>query len=388
MPNAAVVAAALTDHSAHPYMLTQGGLDVIRQPGGSAGVILESIRVTEAGPNGVSSMDYTIEDPLGVIPIPIDGTQILFQDVVSNHPEFLGYIQGVSVRPFPPTGRYVDVSCQGVEAVLDWVNVSGTFAVAANVTDAWQVLAATSGLRDGVAAGGSEGTQDAPIAGTLASRIITGGTLTITNQTLREAISAVWATRATASATDGTLYVTVDFTNGLRIWHGGVSFLRPDDYIALTIVDTYAGATLAENLSYEITYGEIVRQVRVIGSSDWGNFSDGTGKPGPTAVINDSTITSVTQAQAAAQSYMGDRVTAVRGSFNLTDFNEGATAIHAGAIVHITDSQVGLSASDFVIGQIVKTYDGNGTENWAVTFGGLPPRGSALLRRLTRGVLS
>ena len=384
MPNTAMLGASLTDHSVRTYSLTQGGLDVLKQPGGLAGVPIETISVTEAGPGGVSTMAYTVEDPLGVIPLPLDGSEVLFYDIASDHPEFRGFIQGVSIEPRPPGGRYIRVECQGVEAILDWKLASGNFSTSQSAGDAWQSLAAYSGLRDFIAAGGSEGTQAAPISG-IAAGLAISVALSISERTLRDALSMVWTAVAASS---GSIFVTVDFYYGLRIWHNGTSNLRPDDYISLTIVDQVAGTTLAEDLSYDLGYGEIVRAVHVIGSSDFGVFSDGTGKSGPTVVINDTSITSATQAQQAASIYMLDRQVGLRGSFGLSDFDEGATAIRAGANVVITDAEAGLSASTFQIAEIQKTYQGNGLENWQVSFGGLPPRGSALLRRLTRSTLS
>ena len=85
MPNAAVVAAALTDHSAHPFALWVGGVDWIKQPGVAGnlfGVPLDSIEVTENGPGGVSSLRCSVEDPLNVLPLPTKSAPL-----VSGSPE-------------------------------------------------------------------------------------------------------------------------------------------------------------------------------------------------------------------------------------------------------------------------------------------------------------
>jgi hypothetical protein len=97
----AVLAAALTDHSAHPFSLLIAGLDVIRQPGvqGNAyGVELSTIQVTEAAAGGVSTLSFVIDDPLNVVGLS-EGQPVLFQDNARNEPEFLGFVETAKVIP-------------------------------------------------------------------------------------------------------------------------------------------------------------------------------------------------------------------------------------------------------------------------------------------------
>src|SRR6186997_225679 len=108
MPNAAVIAAALTDHSAHPWGLFVGSSDVIGMTS------LETIRLTEEGPGGVSSMEFTIDDPGKAVSI-VDGAEVSFWDLTGNVVYFRGTVASWTARPeFGGQGRTITVECDGI----------------------------------------------------------------------------------------------------------------------------------------------------------------------------------------------------------------------------------------------------------------------------------
>ena len=396
MAVAGVVATQLTDHSSRTFALFVDSNDVLKRPamaGNAYGVPLETIRVTEAGPGGVSVMSFTIEDPTGALVVPGYGAEVRFHAVAHDHPEFLGYLQTVTLRPHElPGGRYMDVVATGIEALLDWTVIpaaAGAGGAPYNGRN-WQVLASTVDVR-ALSVDASEaptnGYQAKPI-GDVGQGFVGSGSATLT--TLRQAIQTVFSGFGfTGFAT--TISVTIDFYRGLRIWDprlNGNPNQVPDDDARLTVVDTTAGALQAANLDYTLAPGDVVRAVYVNGSSPWGWFTDGSGITGPQAVISDASITTAAQAAIVANQYLVERAGAVRGSFDLETFDHGTTNYHAGSLVRITDAGVGLAATDFVIMAIEKTYYGDGREDWHVSFGGLAPSVVNAIRRLTRAQLN
>lgn len=405
MPLAAIIATQLTDHSAHPWTLTIGGLDVIRQPGVSGnalGVPLSSIEVTEAGPGGVSSMTFDLEDPLGVWSLPVDfrgrplKQEVILWDNTQDVPLFRGYLSGLDPTPHENgTGRWIGVDCDGIEIELDWNSTTLTYlsAAAMQCSDLWTQMIGATPLSTRIALAGN-GTRATPIAAEVNASCVFDQT--ITRATLREAIrnlavgqyDAYGQQNISADVQNAGLSVTVGFYRELRIWrYGPVN--APDDYDVLTV--GIAGPKRAEDLTYSLEPGDVVRAVGVIGASstDYGVFYDGSGYTGKTAIINDDTVTSAARARAAASVYMGQNAVGVRGSFRLTSYAPGSANVRAGSLVNITDGAVQLTSSVFTILSIVKRFAGGGTlQDWTVNFGGHVPSSMRELRRLTRGTRS
>ena len=49
---------------------------------------------------------------------------MLLQDITDDHPEFLGFVQAVDVRPHEgQQGRWLDVQAIGIECLLDWMMI-------------------------------------------------------------------------------------------------------------------------------------------------------------------------------------------------------------------------------------------------------------------------
>lgn len=410
MPNAAIIGAALTDHSAHPYSLWVDSLDVI---GGSFtpsgfGTDLESIRINEVGPGGVSSISFVVGDPSGTMTIQ-DGAVIRFWWNTADVPLFLGWVDTYGIEPgFGGQGRVLTVQGIGEEALLDFLividDVDGAKgpAFAEGVSYAAMVAGVPNYQTTGSGAGIALSTQAAPISGY--TRAVGDATALSNNWvasqfsglSLRRAIESMFALNNSvdplpaSGASQARVLFTMDFYGGLRMWNDYPTAI-PSDYTNLTVNDAYAGPIVAENLQYAVDPSQIVHEVYVKGSSaaNSGWFSDGTGIKGKQQYVTDTTnITSPTLALQAAQAVFQANNNQVRGSFELTDFTPAAT-VHAGSFVTITDAAAGLSAQSYRIMEIEKTFHGSGRQDWIVSFGSLAPNVTRFTRRLTyqiRGV--
>lgn len=418
MPLAAPIAAALTDGSAHPFTLTVGGLDVIKEFGGGFGVPLESIEVVEAGPGNVSSMRFLVEDPGREFSVP-SPVEVFFVNNTTGNVYFRGFTDRASPTPdFGGQGRTWDVQCSGLEILLDWMIVPVGYVpttVSGQVTLQQQIglmvqqfapmLRAPVGppyytdasyTRSGdflhpVGTMARNANPVIPVRVNVTGIAVTGGTLRKTiNDMLQD---AVWydasALQQVVDYGVNALY-TVDFYYGFRSWDGSAG-LQPDDYTTLTISDTYAGPNRAAGLSAEIDWSGIIRSVYVAGvdAASSGTFGDGSGKIGQGTVVSDTSITTFDGARARAFGVMAASAAQARGRFTLEDWTPTDT-VHAGSLVSITDVATDV-ASTYRITEIRKNFRGNGRQDWAVTFGELPPKSAAKeVKRLintARGVL-
>jgi hypothetical protein len=406
MALAPIIATALTT-SVPAKSLTMDGVDVL-----STMVRIESIQLTEEGPGGVSSLDFTIEDPLSTFTMQ-EMAVVRFYDHTNNRPLFQGWMESFGVNPWAAQGRSIGVHCVGVESLLDWMLIpSLTIPVNTPIHTAYQACVAnatgvgwpirayaydSSGFR------GETSTQQYPIGyypNILAQDVVLSGT------SLREALNQVSA--AASSPSSGTFFVppgeaqsanvTIDFTSGLRVTPTFLTFsilnvAQPADYSTLTIQDTTAGTYAATGLNFAVDTAGVIREVYVTGATPAvsGLYSDGSGIPGPVAQLNDGTITTTLGATLAATDYLFQFATSVRGSFSLDPTRAGFVAsgnYRAGAQVTIkADSQVILADLTFVIAAIHKSWQ-PGAESWAVDFGGFRPSAMKQIRRLTRGVRS
>lgn len=400
MPNAAVLAAALTDHSAHPYSLWVDGLDVIGLPAGTIGTARETIRLTEAGPGGVSSIEFTFRDDSGSVTI-ANGASILFWWNTPDVPLFRGWVDTYSVMPDSGgQARWITIQGIGIEALLDWL-IIGELPGGAHVAGVFgqeiSYLGGVAGVPNAIFAGAAtQSSQAAPVGGYYRAsgdnvNLSANWDASWVGYSLRRAISELfdWMARIDpqpvfAGASQPRVLFTMDFYGGLRLWNDDTG-VTPTDYTNLTVNDVYAGAILAENLAYTVDPSQVVHEVYVKGSSaaNSGWFSDGTGIRGKQALVSDTTnITSPDLAAQAAKSVFQANSNQVRGSFEITDFTPTAT-IHAGSFVTITDAAAGQSAAQYRIMQIDKAFTGSGRQDWKVTFGSLAPNVVNYTRRLT-----
>lgn len=413
-----VLAAALTNHGAHPYGLYVGGLDVIAPTGAGYGVDVTTISLTEAAPDAVSSMAFTVQDPTSQVALPVEGSEVAFFDLANDWILFRGSVETVDLMPrYGGNGRDIAVTATGIEAWLDWAVLQNDYTVN-NVSlreDVDFLLNGGPGITrptfespvrcmvDPAGAAGSSFDQptapDYPVGFGLQTGNIQLGAVVPAGTTMREALRQVVAAHGYQSiAADPTLgfeeYITLDFWFGLRMWNGdGTSasstytYQVPTDYPTLTISDTTAGTHATGALSYTIDYGDEVHDVYVKGANAAGSgyFSDGTGQRGRQAVVN-ADSTDATGARQAASAYFAERVVGTRGTLTLTDWAPD-DQYRAGSLLVITDANVGLSGSTFRIFDISKSFLSNGRQTWSVSFGGPRPSGVRLIRRLTRDTL-
>jgi hypothetical protein len=412
---AAIVGAALTDHSAHPYSLTMNGLDLLTPPatGRRYVVRIESINLVEEGPGGVSALTYTIEDPLAEFTTE-EMAVIRFWDHTRDRPEFTGWMQSFDVVPWATAGRSIAVSCVGLESLLDWMVVpsltipAGTTVVAAiqccvaNATGVGWPIRAFATTDDFVH--GAFSSQANPIGYNAGTTL--GEDVVLDGPSLREAINTViasgqqgavptWGRQPKDYASSS---VTIDFTSGLRVMpnylvNNILNVTMPTDYSTMTITDTAAATYASTGLDFNIDDGGVARQVYVKGATPAasGLFSDGSGIVGTVAQLNDNTILTLADAASAASDYLFQFATNVRGSFSLDPTATGFVAsgnYRAGGMVTFgADSQVVLVPISFMIAAIHKSW-APGSESWAVDFGGFRPSAMKQLRRLTRAVRS
>lgn len=404
--------------ASRPFALYVDGFDVLVRLGTGQGVLLESIVVTENGPGGVSQLDFVYEDPIGSNGLPQAGADIQFWDRTNNVPLFRGFLNNYAVTPFPAaTGRTIAMSADGIEILLDWrVRSQETFSP--RYTFSTNILAYTADVISRLASSytnlyASWGGDTVPPTGTVNGSagqpvgLLGPVASTVAIQTyavylfaspptlsgslrdmMRQVVAASdWeSANGIRSPAPYDVNITVDFYGRLRAWAAGQ---QPDDYTTLTVSDTVGGAIAAANFQYEVHPADIIHEVYIQGGNAAGSgwFGDGSGIQGQQAIINDSTITDATRAQNTATAYLVNQAASVRGSFDIETFTP-ATTVHAGGLVTITDTQSGLTAQTFVVGQIRKTFVGNGKHNWTVIFGGLPPSAMDELRRLTRAVIN
>lgn len=360
-----------------------------------------TITVDEAGPGGVSSLHAVIDDPALAYQVN-DGDPVVLWDIVNDRPEFAGWIKGPTRVSVWGLGRQISIEATGVEAALDWILCAAqTFLSGTGAATAIQSLVANAfgvgiSLRDAcdVGLGPGEGSQAAPLAqlgnagmgNTQSDVTIAAGT------TLREAIKSILDVVKTTYGppinTPAQAVATVDFYFGLRVWSLQADSAQvPADYATLTVTDTAAGATVAASPQHVTDGSDIYRGVYIAGGNAAGSgfIPDGSGIPGPAAVINDSTILTAAARDLRAAAFLFDHGTKERGEFDLEDTTV-STNVRAGSKVTLTDAQLGVAAT-YLISALRKTYS-QMTVSWHVTYGRLPGSAMRQLRRFTRATIN
>lgn len=410
MALAGAVSAAIADLSAPPWSLKLDGVDLLAPPvsGRHFFADIETIDLVEEGPGGVSSLSFTIRDPLAEMVL-AERAVATFWDHVNNRPLFQGWMEKVEPIPWAAAGRDINVTCVGVEALLDWMLVpaitvpvnttlmDGIQMVVANATGVGWPIRAFAGPNDFIHSFFS--TQALPmgwIQARLAQDVVVDGA------SLREAINQVIA----AAPLDGVFKApgeyngasfTIDFTSGLRVMatyllNNVPQVSSPSDYGELTMQDTVAGTNAATTAPrFTLDSASVARQVYVTGTGVSGLYSDGSGIPGPVAQLNDPTITTTLAADLAAGAYLFGFAPSVRGSFDMdptrSTFVASGNYRAGGKVTFLTDTQVVSASMSFIIAAIHKRW-APGAESWSVDFGGFRPSAMKQVRRLTRAVRS
>ena len=366
MPGLAVLG-TIADTSARAHVLHMNGddLDVTGQNGASYMVPIESIEVEEQGPGGISSMSFSIRDPDRLI-TPVAMADVEFWDQVADLPIFRGFVQSWSMRGI--VERWIDIQCIGCEVLLDWMIMERdlTFAALSKTAAGIQgCVANATGMGVALRAFSSstnQGTQARPLGDlglvvSINEGILANAVTVTAGMSLREAIrqltdETIDSGAASKVSGDVVPKVTVDFWLGLRAWND-----KPTDYDDLTVVDTVGAGIAATILDYDTDAAGVVRGVYVTGGNAAGTglVTDGSGKPGPIATLDDSTILTTAKRDSVAIAYLSEHGVATRGSLTLERFTASAN-IRAGSRVVITNTQAGLSATPFVIASITKRF--------------------------------
>lgn len=408
----------------HPYSLHLGGQDIILQ------VLVEPVEISEAGSGGVSSIQFSFDDPDSSFVIP-DGSEIRMWDYTRDLPLFWGWVQSVTYELWSAVGRTIHVTGFGIESLLDTVVVpnltfanTGPFMHGSDTPGQvfWtqallQVLVGLTGLRGGTdiranptVTAAAPSSLSGPIGG-LSDFYATGTDVTqdivsiaLGGQTIRTALDN-WRALGIQVTTDTgfvprPFFLSVDFWGGVRFFEfgGGVTTYLPTDYASLTISDTAGGAVVASSLSWEVDQspGAIVNAVYVQGaaaaSTGWVVGDTTTGRR---EAYTTTTGTTRDALLSAAQAVMGQiSGSAGRGTLTLEDYTP--TNVHPGSQLFITDARMGWAAKGFLVTQIDKRFiPGSAYQDWTVSFidgGGTPtagrPSSMQAIRSTTRGTLN
>lgn len=382
MPTAGVIATQLTDHATVAKTLTVGGYNVMSM------VDIDSVRIDEQGPGGVSSMSFDIWDQTGAVSIQ-DGQQVEFWDVVRAAALFAGFVQSWSQSPaFGGQGRIIRVVCVGAEAILDWTLMPEemTFPAGALPAVAVQSLVANSsgtvvGLNTAMVFFGGGSTTAHPISASGTTTQLPYAVTVAAGISLREAIATVCAPNAN-TRNGFNIKATIDFTYGLRLFIDAPFGGWADDYADLTVTDTLIGTVASSRLEHETNADGIVRGVFIKGADAAGTgfLGDGSGKPGRVAYFSDDTIDTAAKLLDAQQTYLNANVLGTRGSLDLTGYSP-TTNVRPGSLLVLTDAGSGATGSYHIYG-IRKTFNVGGTQNWSIAYGGFRPSAVRATRRL------
>lgn len=403
MPLAPIIDTALGGGvPGRPWILTVGGIDVIKSAGGF-GTPYESIELTEAGPGGVSSMTFDVEDP-GITWSPQKRQEVIFSDLTNPHTEFHGWISGYGSEVFG-LGRVWHIRVDGPEKILDWLFVPTlTIPSGTCLREALQmILGASIGVgipytsRAKAGNNGWRGDIGEEIASWRNALVasLTSQDVVISGATVRQAWDEVIQATSTGSDFFGfgatslsTGFLTVDMDLAVRAWglDDNDASMKPSDWVNMTVTDTLAGTVRAHELTHDIDFGDDAAGVYVTGGNAAGTglYGRGDGIPGAIVGESDSTVLTALGLANKGNAILQQKASAsvARGSFLLPDHTPASTGIHPGAFVVLTDAQQSASGT-YRISGISKTYT-KLRQNWRVSYGGLAPSLPRAIRRLTR----
>lgn len=384
----AVLAAALTDHSAREFGLYIDGLDVVLQPGQQGngyGTLVETVHITESGPGQVSSMTFEIDDPLNVVAVS-EGARVLFHNLSKDVTDFAGFVETARVIA-GATGRTISVTCVGMEVLLDWYQVAPALTIPFLTTarDAIQAIVSAAistgvGINTNWAAGGN--TYATPFQGS--AGISLGRDVTVSG-TLRQCLRTVADALMEAYPSGYEMNLTLDFLAGLRV---GVNDSSTWGISGVTLNVSTSSTPKPANAEHSPIQGDAVRAVYVTGGNAAGSglVPDGSGEPGAVATINDADLLSTSARDAAASAYMVSQGQGSTGSFQLESYAQTAgmeTAKRVWSILTYTHVTLGLTNYHARMQSIDKRYDPSGDEWWTVTYGNRSRLGAQEIRALT-----
>lgn len=391
----AILASQQSSEPTHVASLTIDGLDVLKQPAVSAspyGVPIETIHLSVKGPGGVSSLEFSIDDPARVVDLS-RGSRVVFWNIADDEPLFRGYVDRWDATPdFGQVGRRLDVACVGIESLLDWCLCDPvTIPAGTSLAAAFQSAAAAAGFPGRAFVGGASSSLAGPIASF--SGIVTNAAITIAGGTsLRSAIAAIAKTQSSSYVllSDLRVLATVDFYAGLRIVPNNAG--TPSDIPAGSISIPGTGTEVASDFTLTTDAGAGVAEVYVTAGAITVRVSDGSGADGPVASITSSAV-DLAGAIADGVNYLGATGVSYRASFRLEGFGGGpfGTAWRAYrplGVVNVAAAVVDAPSLDLRVMTVDRTWSSWSRGELRVTLGALAPSVAGLARRLTRAVRS
>jgi hypothetical protein len=313
MPLAPAIAASLAPLTTRPWALYVGNLDVIKEPVTSPryAVPQDSIKLQTAFWDNVGSLSFSIDDPSLVFDTTSvqPGLEVRFTEYRAGvtYEWFVGYITGVEwVTGFGEQARTINVTCAGIEVLLDWVVTVAdlTYPALSHFDDVFQgCIANTTGLPGGLRAFAEDRTVIPDCYQTDADRPI--GTAFSTLNATPTTIPAGTSLRQCARYALGTVYpdvhTTIDVYRGVRtkILRAVGAGYAPDTtgdpwplytthYNETPGSITIPNGTTKQASNMRIEYSGL-SGVRTVSVTDPGfltqPLSDGTGLAGPAAVI-------------------------------------------------------------------------------------------------------
>jgi hypothetical protein len=381
MTTGAVLAAALTDHSAHPFSLLLNGEDIIKGISGK-GVPIESVSISERGPNGIDSMEFRLDDP-GKVYALAGGEEIVLWDNVTADPLFGGYLETYDeVAGFGQQGRYWDCRALGYSATLDRILVASETR-ADNLASAtagenyrihnWiqQLIGTYTPWRNGAGAWTPTASTQANPIGSDTFHVSWAGPwkgYTVSLQTLRQAIETI---RISEDPQDINIRSNfdyfVDFYRGFRLYSAAT--VSPSDIPNMGAAPfnvSDAGPKYARNLTYSLDLSGVVNRVY---------------SKGPTLarwVQDDASVQLYGRRERTAPSASDVDIDllnyglralrpnpTIRGSYETRD-----VGLHVGFTQTITNAAEGLVALPITIGEVRTRFLGGTNRTHEITFGG------------------
>jgi hypothetical protein len=289
---------------------------------------------------------------------------------------FRGFVQTVRRTPLGPSGVTIEVTAQGVEAILDWsiVTADVTFPVYADVSESVQALVGITlwGAPEVKAILSDTYSKTGMGLGALVLPVrvpvvITKGT------TLRAALRALSAGSVGNYGTWGSEAVfTIDPNMDLRsielrAYADGTTQAQSD--IADFIVQKGHYAAVPSDITTETDGGGAITQTAIIGDGVAAYSS--TGRPGPVRYVADSGITTDEDARARSDAEAIAGRSLSRGQFTL-ESQTGGTYM-AGGLVTIYDEVIpGVYPGYFVIGDVDVVFHDT-LVDYRITFGAARP---------------
>lgn len=392
MPLAPAIGAALTTPNATArFRLDVGGVDMSHQVGGTLGqrygLDPGSIVLSLAGPGGASRLECDVDDPaLALAPAAGDEVRFAFGD----EPWFLGTLELEAGRPdFGGAARRWHLTATGVDGLPDWVvtEYDLSFPSAQFLTTMIQAAIAacsnTGPLAAFVDPVNHNGSDPLPLGnvGGASNLSLTAPFVNAVTIPAGTTLRSAWQQILASSEDNGQPFrIAIDMRTGVRLWSTTDGFGFPTGAFGIGTTSTPVGA---EHV-FSVDGTAIVRTVVVIGTGARATVSDGSGRRGRSAVVNDPTLTTAAACAAAGRAYLASRGAGVRGTIRQESIDPAVATparVPLGQI-SITDASVGATGT-YESGGVVVGVDQAGLATLTYAYGGRPPAASELIRRMT-----